>query len=380
MKRKILSAVALLIAILCIPAAVAFAHSGGTDENGGHWDHSTGTYHYHHGYPAHQHPNGVCPYDFDDAAEESSSSSLTSRVYSTSTSSRNATAEQTGSAYQRGYDIGYSEGNAAGHTAGYTEGRSDGIQEGYDRGKGHSEDQTVYLYIALTAATVILFILIFVARKAQKLENENFALNRYISSNGYELNSQADRLEALTSAHEKLQKTYNNLYHDYQAAKSNLVKSDALTVDYEVKLENLIKDNDVLKSQIAQAQADYTQLSNEKSSLQIQLDARERQLLRAYDEKDLLSQDCAQLYSQNMELIKRVVDSRAEEELADYDYSAFWLTNKSRPAPQEAKRIKELRQETKRWIERALRAEAELETLRGLRTVHRLTGEDNPQK
>lgn len=62
MKRKILSAVALLIAILCIPASLVFAHSGGTDENGGHWERSTGTYHYHHGYPAHQHPNGVCPY------------------------------------------------------------------------------------------------------------------------------------------------------------------------------------------------------------------------------------------------------------------------------------------------------------------------------
>lgn len=62
MKRKILSAVALLIAILCIPASLVFAHSGGTDENGGHWDYEAGEYHYHHGYPAHQHPNGVCPY------------------------------------------------------------------------------------------------------------------------------------------------------------------------------------------------------------------------------------------------------------------------------------------------------------------------------
>lgn len=37
-------------------------HSGRTDGNGGHYNHSTGEYHYHHGYPAHQHRYGECPY------------------------------------------------------------------------------------------------------------------------------------------------------------------------------------------------------------------------------------------------------------------------------------------------------------------------------
>lgn len=62
MKNKaqiILLVVAILL--LSFPLLV-FAHSGRTDSNGGHTDHSTGEYHYHHGYPAHQHPNGVCPY------------------------------------------------------------------------------------------------------------------------------------------------------------------------------------------------------------------------------------------------------------------------------------------------------------------------------
>ncbi|MBO5969395.1 MAG: YHYH domain-containing protein [Clostridia bacterium] len=41
----------------------SFAHSGRTDSNGGHYDRSSGTYHYHcGGHPEHQHPNGVCPY------------------------------------------------------------------------------------------------------------------------------------------------------------------------------------------------------------------------------------------------------------------------------------------------------------------------------
>lgn len=42
-------------------------HSGRTDKNGGHTDHSTGEYHYHHGEPAHTHspnnePDDWCPY------------------------------------------------------------------------------------------------------------------------------------------------------------------------------------------------------------------------------------------------------------------------------------------------------------------------------
>lgn len=57
----------LLIAVLLLTLAVpTYAHPGKTDANGGHYNRSTGEYHYHHGHPEHQHPNGVCPYDFDD--------------------------------------------------------------------------------------------------------------------------------------------------------------------------------------------------------------------------------------------------------------------------------------------------------------------------
>lgn len=58
MKQKLI----LFLLILSLPLS-ALAHSGGTDSNGGHYDRSTGQYHYHHGYSAHQHPNGVCPYE-----------------------------------------------------------------------------------------------------------------------------------------------------------------------------------------------------------------------------------------------------------------------------------------------------------------------------
>lgn len=65
---------ALVLAVtLCIGSASA--HPGRTDANGGHYDHSTGEYHYHHGYPAHQHIDGVCPYDYDDRTGWNSGSS-----------------------------------------------------------------------------------------------------------------------------------------------------------------------------------------------------------------------------------------------------------------------------------------------------------------
>lgn len=80
MKRRMLfaSLAALLAVLLALPV---LAHPGRTDSKGGHYDHSDGTYHYHHGYPAHQHRDldgdGKldCPYDFDDKTNHSSSSS-----------------------------------------------------------------------------------------------------------------------------------------------------------------------------------------------------------------------------------------------------------------------------------------------------------------
>ena len=51
-----------LVLLLVLTAPLALAHSGRTDSDGGHYDRSTGEYHYHHGESAHQHPGGVCPY------------------------------------------------------------------------------------------------------------------------------------------------------------------------------------------------------------------------------------------------------------------------------------------------------------------------------
>ncbi len=73
--KKLLSVLLCLILLLSLPAA---AHPGRTDSNGGHTDHSTGEYHYHHGKPAHQHIDGQCPYDFDETPYYNKSSSSSS--------------------------------------------------------------------------------------------------------------------------------------------------------------------------------------------------------------------------------------------------------------------------------------------------------------
>nr|DAW38655.1 MAG TPA: putative peptidoglycan binding domain protein [Caudoviricetes sp.] len=52
-----------LFTLFILVSLLAFSHPGRTDANGGHYDRKNGTYHYHHGYPAHDHPNGVCPYE-----------------------------------------------------------------------------------------------------------------------------------------------------------------------------------------------------------------------------------------------------------------------------------------------------------------------------
>lgn len=72
--------VILVFLMLFLPVTV-MAHPGRTDGRGGHTNHSTGEYHYHHGYSAHQHYDmdgdgkADCPYDFKDDTDHRSGSS-----------------------------------------------------------------------------------------------------------------------------------------------------------------------------------------------------------------------------------------------------------------------------------------------------------------
>lgn len=83
----------LLAAVVMLLPLTALAHPGKTDGSGGHTDLSSGEYHYHHGYSAHQHydmdGDGVveCPYDFKDDTDHrnySGNSGNSKTIYSAS--------------------------------------------------------------------------------------------------------------------------------------------------------------------------------------------------------------------------------------------------------------------------------------------------------
>ncbi len=84
---------ALLMSLVLASLTVCpvLAHSGRTDSNGGHWDNSTGEYHYHHGYPAHDHVNGICPFDFDDQTNHDGGTSTVVEATPTVTPTRRPT-------------------------------------------------------------------------------------------------------------------------------------------------------------------------------------------------------------------------------------------------------------------------------------------------
>lgn len=97
---------------LMLLSIVASAHAGRTDDAGGHWDSSSGTYHYHHGYPAHDHPNGLCPYDYDDQTGSNSGASHSSST-SASTADTNSAIDDSeiiawgDGSYEGAYNQGY---------------------------------------------------------------------------------------------------------------------------------------------------------------------------------------------------------------------------------------------------------------------------------
>ncbi len=130
-----------------IPLSV-FAHSGKTNSDGGHYDSSTGEYHYHHGYSAHSHNNGICPYDDQaDVILPSYQSGAASTVVNTS--------------YEDGYDDGYYEGSHSGYDEGYYDGYETGYQEGEQYAAENIEPIVKY-ETTTTAGMMSLFLLIVV--------------------------------------------------------------------------------------------------------------------------------------------------------------------------------------------------------------------------
>lgn len=86
--QKIFAAISLILFAFLFSFSSS-AHPGKTDSDGGHYDQSAREYHYHHGYPAHKHPNGLCPYD-DTQASRTATSLTTYDQQSTATTSESS--------------------------------------------------------------------------------------------------------------------------------------------------------------------------------------------------------------------------------------------------------------------------------------------------
>lgn len=95
----------LLCLCIILPLSISLhtsAHSGRTDANGGHTDHSTGKYHYHHGYPAHDHydidGDGIvdCPYELDDKTNHGGGSNFNNSTENITDSSIDDKTSQSG--------------------------------------------------------------------------------------------------------------------------------------------------------------------------------------------------------------------------------------------------------------------------------------------
>lgn len=113
--KKLISFVLIYIFAL----SFATAHRGKTDAQGGHYDYENesglGSYHYHHGYSAHLHENGVCPYASSAPAEpepqqeEPTTPTITTSNIETTTEAEIDLNGVKQAAYQEGYKKGVTD-------------------------------------------------------------------------------------------------------------------------------------------------------------------------------------------------------------------------------------------------------------------------------
>ncbi len=202
MKKFVLFVVCLLF---LLPSAVA--HPGKTDAAGGHWNHSTGEYHYHHGYPEHQHIDGVCPYAYDDKTGESSGTSssssssgstgsITDFIVTLTVAEKTALAAEAADygpdaetdfktkqdAYESGFKHAFEFSKAKdieglAYSTGYKEGLKAGEESGYDKGLQEGQyitnaEYSGYFWTGILIIIGMLFIIASMHYKIKELESQ----------------------------------------------------------------------------------------------------------------------------------------------------------------------------------------------------------------
>lgn len=293
----------------------ASAHPGRTDANGGHYDSSTGEYHYHHGYPAHQHTNGVCPYDFDNKTGQNSGSSSSSKSSSVSTyptSSISYSASDLSVAASNAYDDGYTAGHENGYKEGYTTGEKSGLETNNNKWLGS------FAALIVIAAVIIIYLL----NRQSHIKDENSALHSHIR----EYRDQTD------DANQKA-RDWEHKYHQCRAETEAARKEDEAALSLEKEKISLLESSALYKSQCCD------------------------QFISTLGPN-------AEAYFKSKNAAEHLSKMEADYLTLVYEASAVYLTGKKRPALAEAYRIRKLKDMTKEWIERAKRAEYENEQLK----------------
>ncbi len=195
----------LSILILIILFSFASAHPGRIDGNGGHYDRSTGEYHYHHGHPEHQHPNGTCPYKSsgDNAKSDTIPNTAESRMrYQID---RIDEEQQENSQFFKSWNSGYDSGYDAGHRDGYISGKADGYNNGLLQGEEDGRVSAVAVYapkiqglncaliLSIFAAALFAALYFERARSLNRLKHENKSLSNQLEATRSQLRQVSQR-------------------------------------------------------------------------------------------------------------------------------------------------------------------------------------------
>lgn len=436
-KCKKLCVIALLLsaALLLFPASV-FAHAGKTDANGGHFDLSTGEYHYHHGFPAHQHTDGYCPYNFEDETEYGGGGFTGNTISSSREYTASDLREASKEAYDDGYGLGYRVGKTDGYGIGYDDGLEDGEETGYQSGlEDGRKNQFQYYPIVIASICVISGIIILALtanrkkikeeltdqissgkRKLRDLEEElqlemdkskrdfNAMKNSYQneldraaqrfnqlqssyqneiekSKQGYSqlhtlyqqtLNESTKRINELKSRHQKELGRAEQRYNQLQAAHQNSLKTTSqkysqLQSSYQTELGHIRGQLYDCEKKYEQALIQIEEITKKANQAIISYQSAKYsadQRVKSCEQFIAMFGGSAEEFFARQDAPERLAKMQADYLTLVYEASAIYLENKQRPAYKEAQRIRELKADTARYIERMKKAEYECDQLR----------------
>lgn len=324
--KRVLSVIAIAVVLLFSPVSVS-AHSGDTDLNGGHYNWETRDYHYHHGHPAHYHTDGVCPYgDYEQYTAVGSetrydrlsklASLLTEDGYDTSVPDSLSSSNYVND-YTRGYQQGFARGQ---ENAEYSDGVSDGYKIGYQDGleDGECNHFQYYPFIIAAISVIAAVIILSMIASRQKIKND------------YKIE--------LSDHNQKL--------HD-------------LDLKYQEEIESHQKDRIEMKAvyeKLVEAQKQI--FSSEKNVESAD------QRVKSCEQFISIFGGSAEEFFAHQDAPQRLAKMQADYLTLVYEASAIYLENKEHPAYKEAQRIRELKADTARYIERMKKAEYECDQLR----------------